>query len=251
MNTVTLAQYMQQADTELRGPHLNEQATGRAANLTAGWGVYNGQVIPFYDQNGNRHMITEKQHKVYLWAMGRLAMLDTSVKLRDVAAELGVSVATVSTMLRKLMAWGKIVYWSVRGRYGKTVLWPRRKGDGLERFVIAAKAKIRAIWQRRTAKLSTNSNVWTLSSGRDAVTDMGDYGSYPYTVGSSTNIRNADRLAEALGCDPSRSSGRVPCPAHGEHRSKTLSWKRTAQGGLMVHCFAGCTYDQVKAAAGI
>ena len=38
----------------------------------------------------------------------------------------------------------------------------------------------------------------------------------------------------------------VHCPAH-EDRTKSLSW-RIAEGRLLLHCFAGCTFDEIRGA---
>lgn len=54
-------------------------------------------------------------------------------------------------------------------------------------------------------------------------------------------------LIDALGLDTTRGSGRIACPAHGEGRSKTLSWKIT-DGIVLLHCFAGCTFDEIRKA---
>jgi hypothetical protein len=38
----------------------------------------------------------------------------------------------------------------------------------------------------------------------------------------------------------------VRCPAH-EDRSASLSW-RFANGKALLHCFAGCTFDEIRGA---
>jgi hypothetical protein len=235
--------YARAADQEARGPQLNELATGRAANLTAGWGIYNGQTIPIYDERGQRHMITAKQHAVYLWALTRIAADDCNTSMRKAALELGCCVQTVSNTLRRMMAWGKLGYLSSKGRYGGITLFGRWKGDGLDRFTRLAREALRAFWERR---LSTKSNVHTWEERRTR-----DLNHSTSTYGVDIRIERAERLADALGLDPSRGSGRAACPAHGEHRNKTLSWKRTHDGRLLVHCFAGCTYDEIRSSAGV
>lgn len=57
-------------------------------------------------------------------------------------------------------------------------------------------------------------------------------------------------LAGALGLDGVKQKGRIPCPAHGDHRKPTMSYQFTPEGGLLVHCFAGCTFDEIRKAAG-
>lgn len=54
-------------------------------------------------------------------------------------------------------------------------------------------------------------------------------------------------LLERLGADLSRTSGRVRCPAHASH-GKTLAW-RFGDRRVIFHCFAGCTYDEIRSAA--
>jgi hypothetical protein len=55
------------------------------------------------------------------------------------------------------------------------------------------------------------------------------------------------QLLERLGADLSRQSGMLRCPAH-EDRSASLSWGWTGERALL-HCFAGCTFDEIRAAA--
>lgn len=55
-------------------------------------------------------------------------------------------------------------------------------------------------------------------------------------------------LANALGLDGSRPQGRIPCPAHGDHRKPTMSFRFT-HDTLLVHCFAGCSFEEIKRAA--
>ncbi len=55
-------------------------------------------------------------------------------------------------------------------------------------------------------------------------------------------------LVDALGLDTTRGSGRIPCPAHGEGRSKTLAWRITSDGRVLLHCFAGCTFGEIRKA---
>jgi hypothetical protein len=57
-----------------------------------------------------------------------------------------------------------------------------------------------------------------------------------------------EKLAVALGIDTTQVRGRVACPAHGEGRAKTISW-RWDETKLLVHCFAGCTFDEIRKAA--
>jgi hypothetical protein len=57
-------------------------------------------------------------------------------------------------------------------------------------------------------------------------------------------------LLVRLGGDPSRSSGRVPCPAHGG-LGRNLAWRWGDRGRLLLKCWShGCSFDEiVKAVA--
>lgn len=59
---------------------------------------------------------------------------------------------------------------------------------------------------------------------------------------------DASKLADDLGIDHTRDNGRVACPAHGDGRKLTLSW-RWSGDRLLLHCFAGCTFDEIRRAA--
>lgn len=233
--------YGREADAWERGPHLNEQATGRAANLTAGWGAYNGQVIPIYDQRGERHMITEKQDRIYLWALGKIAANDSNTSMRKAAAELGVCVQTVSNMLRKLMAWGKLGYLSSKGRYGGITLFSRSKGDGLDRFARMASDAIREWWRRKIDGIRARSNVHT-------PTDRVSKRLRTTTQSSSVDIRierDNEIEAQLMGMQHG-SVRRVPCPAHGGE-GRNLSFWRRQDGSLGVKCWSHqCTEREVK-----
>ena len=59
-------------------------------------------------------------------------------------------------------------------------------------------------------------------------------------------------LIRALGIpEHGKQSGRLQCPAHGEGRKLTLSWRITQDGGLLLHCFAGCTFTEIRRAVGL
>ena len=63
-----------------------------------------------------------------------------------------------------------------------------------------------------------------------------------------SDMRNDDgrELLERLGVDATRTRGVVRCPAHRD-RSPSLSW-RFERGQTLLHCFAGCTFDEIRAA---
>jgi hypothetical protein len=57
-------------------------------------------------------------------------------------------------------------------------------------------------------------------------------------------------LIRALNLDPGKRQGRIPCPSHGQGRKPSLSWRITDDDGLLLHCFAGCTFDEIRRAVG-
>jgi hypothetical protein len=60
--------------------------------------------------------------------------------------------------------------------------------------------------------------------------------------------RDDTDLLIRLGGDPTRSSGRVVCPAHGG-RGRNLSWRMSDSGRLLLKCFShGCTFDEIRRA---
>jgi hypothetical protein len=166
----------------------------------------------------------------------------TTIELAEFAK---VHRSTVSRNVQKLTAWGVIGSTMVRGKYGGVVLFARDRGDNLDYYAQRARDKMKQAAERRLLRLISKCasiypalGVWVATYLSTSVVRMGAH----------IDPERETRLAEALGCDPSRGSGRVPCPAHGEGRSKTLSWKRDG-GRLLIHCFAGCTYDEIRRAA--
>jgi hypothetical protein len=53
-------------------------------------------------------------------------------------------------------------------------------------------------------------------------------------------------ILERLGADLTKPRGMVQCPAH-EDRAASLSWRWDGSRALL-HCFAGCSFDQVRRA---
>jgi hypothetical protein len=58
---------------------------------------------------------------------------------------------------------------------------------------------------------------------------------------------NDDLLGDSLGISAA-GKGMAHCPAH-EDPGKSLSWRWAENGRLLLHCFAGCTFDEIKAAS--
>jgi hypothetical protein len=52
----------------------------------------------------------------------------------------------------------------------------------------------------------------------------------------------------ALGGDPDRGHGVTRCPSH-EDRVASLSWRLTDDHRALLHCFAGCSFDEIRGAA--
>ena len=57
---------------------------------------------------------------------------------------------------------------------------------------------------------------------------------------------DARAIAEALGGKRAGAGYRCPCPVHNGKRKDSLS-VRDGDSGLLVHCFAGCTFRDVAA----
>jgi hypothetical protein len=68
------------------------------------------------------------------------------------------------------------------------------------------------------------------------------------TVRSSYGSSTLDErdLLDRLGADRGKDHGMVRCPAH-EDRNRSLSWRWDGEKA-MAHCFAGCTFDEIRGA---
>ncbi len=125
--------------------------------MSTGWEKYrrfhpNEPMTTIIDQDGRGWQLTETQVRVFRMAQG---MIDTSyLTMRAMAVQLGVAASTVSRALWKLQAIGLLAFVIGRGRYGGLVMLSRVKGDGLERFRLAAKAKIRRWSQAARERVS-------------------------------------------------------------------------------------------------
>ena len=109
--------------------------------------------------------------------------------------------------------------------------------------------------------LERNGNVWTHSCGRtdglclceetwngsyEAIDERQarPYGSYDRALERRGYLTDY-RIAAGLGI-PYEGRGMICCPAH-DDRLKSLSW-RWSEDRLLLHCFAGCTWLEIRAA---
>lgn len=244
----------------------SEGAYGRASNVSKGWAGYRGGDDRRYDvvgPDGSTHRLTEAGFRTWV----AVKPFVTAAGIPDgksfttvtaLAIVVGVSKATVSRWLQRLMSWGWLGLLTTRGHYGGVLIFGRTLADGLDHFARKAKDTIRRQIQKRRARAwahmmvaresNVSPNTITIEDGERNGERLRHYlALYGETLESKRSWEaENERLSEALGLDPSRSQGRAACPAHGEHRNKTLSWK--LQGGrLLLHCFAGCTYKEIVA----
>lgn len=130
--------------------------------MTNGWIKYrrfkpDAVAVFVEDMEGRGHWITETQARVMNLA---IAMIDGEfLTMRAMAARLNVAPSTVSRALTRLAAWGLLAYIVGRGRWAGLVIIKRAKGDGLDRFRQAAKARVKRWYegaQRRLSRLAVN-----------------------------------------------------------------------------------------------
>jgi DNA-binding transcriptional regulator YhcF (GntR family) len=139
---------------------LSGDARGRAVQpMSDGWRKYRrfhpGEPVVWVDDaDGIPRGLTVRQYRVLTLA---LEVIDKRFPtMRAMALELNVAPSTVSRALTKLAAWGLIAYVVGRGRYAGMVIVRRVKGDGLERFRKAAKARVRKWYQYAKSRLEIN-----------------------------------------------------------------------------------------------
>ena len=83
--------------------------------------------------------------------------------------------------------------------------------------------------------------TWEHASGPPTRTRFGD----DFWAGHRARGRD---LLTRLGADPSREHGMIRCPAH-EDRQASLSWRLASDGRALLHCFSGCDFASIVAAA--
>jgi biotin operon repressor len=189
------------------------------------------------DLYGRERWLNDKGWRVMCLALLHIAS-GTETSTRELAERIGCCRMTVSRWITKLTAWGVIGSGVVRGRYGGIVLFARRAGDNLEHWANVARAKMAAI---RARKL--NAHPPTQEQGSSSATYLKT--THTYSVYKGVHLD----LVGALGLDRSRSKGAIKCPAHEDKRA-SLSWRITSDNKLLLHCFAGCTFDEIKKAVG-
>lgn len=71
----------------------------------------------------------------------------------------------------------------------------------------------------------------------------------PLPIVKRASAPRSDRdLLDRLGADPGRTSGRIPCPAHGG-RDRNLAWRLTPDGRVLLTCHSHhCTFDEIVGA---
>jgi len=67
---------------------------------------------------------------------------------------------------------------------------------------------------------------------------------------TATRTATAAEIAERLNAKPTATGWMANCPAH-EDKNASLSISEGKDGRALLHCFAGCTFDAIRAAAGI
>ncbi len=128
---------------------------GRGFNM---WTRFNNaDDLVWGEVNGKPFWMTRKQADLY--ALCRSLVDAGMVTMRSMAQTLNVSPSTVSRGMVKLASLGLIAYRSQRGKYAGMIIMLRVKGDTLQRYQDAAKAKVRQ-WreaaERRLSRLRSN-----------------------------------------------------------------------------------------------
>ncbi len=170
--------YAIEADKMERDPVQESGVNGRATvPMGRGFRLWqrmnpDAQLVWIDDAEGRARAITPTQARVASLA---LSMVDGQMlTMRQMAICLSVAPSTVSRALTKLSAWGIVAYMVGRGRFAGLVIFRRVKGDGLERFRDAAKARVRK-WseavRRRVSRLEINVAPYFLDrKGTDSLT---------------------------------------------------------------------------------
>jgi DNA-binding transcriptional ArsR family regulator len=163
--------YSNMADRLARDPVVEYQGRatvpmGRGFSL---WQRMNpdAHLVWIDDMEGRPRALTPKQYRVLELA---IKCIDGEMlTMRQMAVRLGMAASTISRTLAKLQAWGILAVIVGRGRWAGLVIMHRAKADGLDRFRVAAKARVRR-WseaaQRRLSRLQANVASYLLEKER-------------------------------------------------------------------------------------
>jgi len=152
MRTATLAAYGQLADQEARfmaqelDPDrgfmgLNDPSTAALRCFRA---FHKDAHLTFVDVNGVTRWMTAKQARVHAILMRHAVSGVGTITQKAIAAEALCTPSTVSRAVLKFQSWGIFAMIVFRGRNGGMHVILRWATDKLERFAVAAKARIRA-----------------------------------------------------------------------------------------------------------
>jgi DNA-binding MarR family transcriptional regulator len=166
--------YAIEADRMERNPVQAPDANGRATvPMGRGFALWQrmnagAHLVWIDDQDGKPRAITPKQAQVLALAL-ELIGKGRGVTMRDMAQTLRMAPSTISRALTKLQSFGVIGVIVGRGRYAGLVIFRTVKGDGMERFAQAAKARVRR-WseavRRRISRLEVNVAPYILDRER-------------------------------------------------------------------------------------
>jgi DNA-binding MarR family transcriptional regulator len=166
--------YAIEADRMERNPVQAPDANGRATvPMGRGFALWQrmnagAQLVWIDDADGNPRAITPKQAQVLNLALEMIGH-GRGITMRDMAATLKVAPSTVSRAITKLQAFGIIGVIVGRGRYAGLVIFRRVQGDGYERLMTSAKARVRR-WseavKRRISRLEINVAPYILDRER-------------------------------------------------------------------------------------
>lgn len=190
MDIAQVNHYASQADAKERDPY-GPDGSGRATVVNGRgfrWTRFHAASELVYVTTLDGRLVGMTPWQARVFDVARTYCDNGTVTIRALAKELGCAPSTVSRALVKLMSWGLLGYVSGRGRYAGSLIFRMHKGDGLDRFRQAAKAKVRQ-WsqaaQRRLSRLEFNVAPYFLERGRERNT-LTDYLSNLTTVKGAT-----------------------------------------------------------------
>lgn len=172
MDSPLVNYYAREADKKDRDPY-GPDGSGRATVVNGRgfqkWRRFNpgGKTVWVENIDGRMFELTHNQSMILSECLASEG--GTPVTMRSLARRLRLSPSTISRAMVRLASFGLIAYLTTRGRYAETFIFRRVKGDSLERFRTAAKAKVRQ-WsqaaQRRLSRLEMNVASYLHEEGR-------------------------------------------------------------------------------------